>query len=408
MITGTISQAAKSALHRTHELIQRYGPRLAGSPASAQVAMDLSGEYDRYCHHTTMDEFEVRPFAFLGFLKVAPLFNIAAALVLFLFPEYYLIAALGFTLASTWAFSQFICYGELFDPLYKRKKGFNVSGIIEPLEPPRQQVIVSGHHDSAYEFRYMSDSPKLYRLIVLFIVLSFGVSPFIIWLFTIYAAITGPAGIIGDIVRWALLSNIVFAIPMLFFTKKEGTPGAGDNLIASSITVEIARMFGKTAPKANRPRYTRIILASFDAEESGIRGARAYARMHREELTSMPTWHFNMDSLYYTHRIKFLTRDLNGFIKLSTQMADDCSRIAHSLGYNAEPFTMYPGTGATDAAELAKIGVNATTLIALATEPEKEDSVYHTQNDTVDSIEPGVVEAAISIAASFIREKDGS
>ncbi|MFW5861568.1 MAG: M28 family metallopeptidase [Spirochaetota bacterium] len=408
MATGAISEAAKSALHRTNELIKRYGPRLAGSPASAQVAMELAGEYDSHCHHTTMDEFEVRPFAFLGFLKVAPLFNIAAALVLFLFPEHYLIAALGFTLASTWAFSQFICYGELFDPLYKGKKGFNVSGIIEPIEPPRQQVIISGHHDSAYEFRYMSDSPKLYRLIVLFIVLSFGVSPFIIWLFTIYAAITGPAGIIGDIVRWALLSNIVFAIPMLFFTKKEGTPGAGDNLIASSITVEIARMFGKKAPKENRPRYTRIILASFDAEESGIRGARAYARMHRDELTSMPTWLFNMDSLYYTHRIKFLTRDLNGFIRLSSQMADDCTRIAHSLGYNAEPFSLYPGAGATDAAELAKIGVHATTLIALATEPEKEDSVYHTQNDTVDSIEPGVVEAAISIAASFIREKDGS
>ncbi len=97
---------------------------------------------------------------------------------------------------------------------------------------------------------------------------------------------------------------------------------------------------------------------------------------------------------------------LNGFVPLSKEFASQCVAIAHRIGYKTNVFAMYPGTGATDAAPLAHAGAIATTLIALPTEVEKQKSVYHTINDTVENIHPDVVKATIKIVFSVIHYLD--
>ncbi len=62
--------------------------------------------------------------------------------------------------------------------------------------------------------------------------------------------------------------------------------------------------------------------------------------------------------------------------------------------------------GATDAAEFARVGVRATTLIALPTDTESADLVYHTPHDIVASIQPAAVEACLGIALGLAREVD--
>jgi len=47
-----------------------------------------------------------------------------------------------------------------------------------------------------------------------------------------------------------------------------------------------------------RLAQTRLIFASFDAEEAGLRGSRAYVRAHRAELAALPTCNLNIDSIY--------------------------------------------------------------------------------------------------------------
>jgi hypothetical protein len=194
---------------------------------------------------------------------------------------------------------------------------------------------------------------------------------------------------------------------MYFFTGRNGTPGAGDNLIASAMIVELARYYGRAKKTGNHHlRHTRLIFASFDAEEAGLRGSRAFVKRHREDLRAVPTNVLNLDSIYRADRIKFLVSDINGFVRLSRSMAEDCMAVAARAGYEAKVFRVYPGVGGTDAAEFAKIGVEATTLIALPTDVEKERMVYHTQEDTVESIEPGAVEACIRIIHGYIINKD--
>jgi hypothetical protein len=65
-----------------------------------------------------------------------------------------------------------------------------------------------------------------------------------------------------------------------------------------------------------------------------------------------------------------------------------------------------PGAGGTDAAEFAKVGVEATTLIGLPAKIQSERFVYHTLNDTVEHIEPAAVEATLKIALDYILKKE--
>ena len=62
--------------------------------------------------------------------------------------------------------------------------------------------------------------------------------------------------------------------------------------------------------------------------------------------------------------------------------------------------------GGTDAAELAKAGVRATTMIAMPAGVVRDGLVYHTMRDTVDAIEPAAVEACL-IGLALAKEIDG-
>jgi Zn-dependent M28 family amino/carboxypeptidase len=192
-----------------------------------------------------------------------------------------------------------------------------------------------------------------------------------------------------------------------FFTSSQGSPGAGDNLIASAIILQIAEAFSRKKNRGKTPlKNTRLVFLSFDAEEAGLRGARAYTRKHKEELISIPAYNLNLDSIYDVDEIKFLRSDINGFVKLSRGMVKECVSITRALGHKSKPYRMEFGAGATDAAELAKIGVEATTIIAMTVDIKQESFCYHTAKDTVDQIQPEAVEAVLKIVHAYVTEKD--
>ncbi len=396
---------ARGALRLTSRIIDRYGPRLTGTENCRRAADELYEEMKPACDTADRESFTMHPGSFLGFMKVSPTFFMAATLLLFF--GYFLAAAVAYTIAGFMAFTQFICYRQVFDPFHPLREGVNVYGVIEPAGEVRSQIVVSGHHDSAYEFTLMARLPRLYRFCVAGMILALTLAPVFAWASVAsYNLWEGGSGIASALSVGAFVS-FVFMIPMYFFTGRNGTPGAGDNLIASAMVVELAKHYGKGNMTGDAAlRHTRLIFASFDAEEAGLRGSRAFAKRHRADLLSVPTRVLNMDSIYRADRIKFLVSDINGFLRLSRTMAEECVAVAARAGYKAELFRVYPGVGGTDAAEFAKIGVEATTLIALPTDVEREPMVYHTQDDTVESIEPEAVEACLRIVHEYIMKKD--
>ncbi|MCX8123701.1 MAG: M28 family peptidase [Spirochaetes bacterium] len=398
MTKRTLNSLTNFAFTIVKTIIDNIGPRPSCSEHSHLTARIFFYLYKAYCHSVQLQSFITHPHAFLGFLTLVPWLYIAA--VIFLLIKLYIVAAFIFTLANSIAIRQFILYKATFDFLYTPQTGYNAIGMINPKKEVRQQIIISGHHDSAYEFRFMRTTPRLYRIRVASIILSMVGSLILAWLIVInrysYNLHTVHAIFMVVIILLGILN-----MQMLFFKSNRATPGAGDNLIASAITVVLAKFYSNY-----RPHYTRLIFASFDGEECGLKGSKAFANEYKKLIGCMPTYHLNIDSLYRPELIKFLTSDVNGFVTLSEEFAKTCVATAHSKGYAASTFAMYPGTGATDAAPLAQAGARATTLIALPTEVEKQHSVYHTMNDTVENIHADVVKAAIEIVNSVTEFLD--
>jgi hypothetical protein len=144
----------------------------------------------------------------------------------------------------------------------------------------------------------------------------------------------------------------------------------------------------------------------FDAEESGLRGSRAFAVRHRAELQALPTFMLNIDSIYDRAELQFLTRDLNGTVPLSEDLARRAAHLCQAAGGPQRLYRMAFGGGGTDSAELARIGVQATTLIGLSTDLVRDGLVYHTLNDTVEAIDPAAVEVCLKTAASLVEDLD--
>ncbi len=302
---------------------------------------------------------------------------------------------------------EFGYYLELYDGFFPRAECRNVSAVLEPRGSVKRQLIFSAHHDAAQELKFLRSNQKLYGLKILipdaFRMLA-CVTAWIWW---------GNQILTGSVPGFVWLAKIilVLGIPVVFtkfslFTKNV-SPGAGDNLIASAMLVELASRFSDPGRMGvSTLEHTRLIFTSFDAEESGLRGSRAWVKAHRSELTGMPTFALNIDSIYHLKDLQFLVSDLNDHVRLDLALALNCVRLAGELGYPAKKSRMRFGGGGTDAAELARVGIHATTMIAMPTALVREGLVYHTMHDTVDAIEPEAVSACLAVAGALAHHLD--
>jgi aminopeptidase YwaD len=144
-------------------------------------------------------------------------------------------------------------------------------------------------------------------------------------------------------------------------------------------------------------------VVSFDSEEAGLRGASAYMRAHAPDLGRLPCFHLNFDSIYQLGHLQVLTTDINGTVRLCGEMVETLEACARENGHALGRFGMLIGAGGTDAAESARKGLHATTVIAMPTAIVRDGLVDHTPRDTVDRIEPAAVEACMRLAVSYLR-----
>lgn len=390
---------AREALGLTKRLIDRFGPRLAGGEASLGAADALAAEATLVSDRSWTEDFAVHPGSFLGFIRILVVLFLLSLPALVFVPS---LAAALTTLGITILVLGFFLYYAVLDPFYPKRMGRNVVAVLEPRGEVRRQIVVSGHHDSAHVFTFYVDRPELFSRRV-----NGGIGSFaLLWIASIACAIAPiPRG--GRIIAAAIfLLDFALVAPLWNFASREGTPGAGDNLAASAAALEIMRLFRSRRDAGTGLEGTRLVFASFDAEEAGLRGARAWARSRRAEFAALPTWNYNMDCLYRARDARFLTSDVNGSVPLSRKLAKACAEAAREAGVEAavEPIAFL--TGGTDAAELARRGVRATTLISMKWSNADRSAAYHTPADTMDAVEPASVELAIAVGARIVARLD--
>lgn len=400
--------AADSALRLTGRLIDAFGPRPSGSPASRQTANALNKEATPFADRVWSEDFAVHPGAFLGWIRLLVLIYIAGLALLWL--EVFWAAALLATAGLVVLIGQFFFYYALLDPFFPRRTGRNVLAVVEPRGEVRGQLIISGHHDSARIFNFLAHQPALYALRVTGGLAIYGLFLLTCWLLTLWMAATGAAP------GWSAIAAAVFSVLLLWvgqlwwFASARSTPGAGDNLASTAAAWEALRHLAEQKAAGQGLSHLRVIAASWDAEEAGLRGARAWVKAGRDaqadDRLTLDTWNLNLECLYDVDELFFLTSDVNGTVKLSAELAGQCSRLLAGRGRDvpAKPIAFL--TGGTDAGELARGGAQATTLIGMPWGNTQRSSVYHTPRDIVTAVSPEAVAAAIALAIDLAEELD--
>jgi hypothetical protein len=388
------------ALALTAEWIQRFGGRLAGTDAcrqaAAEICRELGGE---------LEPFETHPLAFNKFYQVDALLYLAGLVLLI--AGYPLAAALILQAMITAAGWEFGRYWEVYDWLYPRKTCLNVTAALDPQGEARQTLIISGHHDSAFELAFLRRHQKLYGLKIIIPDATRMLALVTAWVWTFWqVAYSARPGFVTPALVLLIL-GIYPVFTKFFLMGPQATPGAGDNLIATAMLVALKKQLEDPQQRGrSRLAHTRLIFASFDAEESGLRGSREWVRAHRADLAALPAYGLNIDSIYRAEDLQVLLTDLNNLVKLDQDLASRCIRIANEQGWGLRTAVMRFGGGATDATELSRAGVRATTLIGMSSGIVRDGLVYHTMRDTVDAIEPAAVEGCLVIAEGLALSLD--
>jgi hypothetical protein len=406
MATATSTgRSAARAVDLTRRLIERCGPRPAASDASADCAAALKAEAGGVADRAWTETFTAHPGAFLGWIRV--LVVVYAASVACLWLGLPLVAAVLVTAGLAVMVAEFFFYQEALDPFFPRRTGTNVVATLEPEGEVRGELIVSGHHDSARVFNFLVHQPKLYPVRV------YGGIGSLLLLEAASWALVVQAAVAGESPSWMLAAAIAFTALFLlvgqlwWFASSRHSAGAGDNLASSAAAVEFLRDIAGERSAANGLKHLRVTAASWDAEECGLRGSRAWRRSRATHRSDHPTWNLNFECLYDPAEFFLLTSDINGSVELSEELADRCAALLARAGHPEVPTKPIAFlTGGTDAAETARAGVRATTLIGMPWGNAERNAVYHTPADTVDAVSEDALAAAIRLAHDLARQLD--
>jgi len=391
-------------LGRTRALIDKCHPRLPGSSGCLYAAREIRDALAKSCDSGFIEEYVQHPASFFLMNRVLAAAYLLAGLFFFIGGAGIYASAVVFTLGTIFIVNEFVFLGRFFDPLFGKKPGANVVGIMEPASDVRQQIILVSHHDSTRVCNFLEKHQWAYAFRV--------VLPIVFHIIANIGAILVSAGLWpesgGESVRAAfkliIVAGCLFIIPLFWYYGRDAASGASDNLVSSLMLVKLAELFKSGDLK--RMNHSRLFFLSADGEENGQRGSFEYARKHLAELLGIKTFVFNMDTLSRLKVLAFLKTDMNGIIRLSSRLTDECLKIAAELGYSVKAIRFPFGGGGTDAGQFARVGIESASLIGISTRLIRKDVDYHTSRDIVDNIEPAAVEAGLNIAANFILEKD--
>jgi hypothetical protein len=405
------------ALDLVRRICDEVGPGLPGTPQERARAEIIRRELETHLgvENVTTEEFAFAPEAFLGSQAVTALL-LSLAAVLFVIsgrvagaPALLTAAAavlLSFSALVVFLF-QFILAKEWLDPLFRKGVSLNVIGSLR--RPGTREVkrllILSGHHDSAWENNWLRWLGKWFMALSAVFMLGLLGMP-LISAFQLFDLLNGSA-IMTQIGSPDWLIPAALAAPAVIFTllfqrRGEGgglVPGAVDNLSACAVTVSMARFLAGHPELI--PADTEIRFITFGSEEAGLRGSKRYVRRHLDELRRLDARLLNYEMIAHP-LVSILSTDQNGFVKTSPAMVESLVKAAGQSGVPYKVQQSGLGT-ATDAASFLQAGLQAATLIPFKM-PEQLAEFYHQRTDTPDKLNPEAMMNVLKVTAEWLKE----
>ena len=384
------------------KICKDVGPRPAGSEQEHEAQKLMAAELDGACDKVEIEPFDVHPGAFLGWILTDGIMMIAA-IVLFFFGMSAIALALC-ALSLIFAIVEFLLYKKLLDPFFPKKTSHNVVAVRKPKGEVKRRIIFSGHADRANEWRFTYYGGS--KLLVPIIGLSF-VGILLGLVLGIWAVAAGHAFSAADsgalnVMRYVFLAWIPILFTALFFeNKKRPVMGANDDLTGCFISMAVVKYMQQ---HDIRFENTEVWVVLTGSEEAGLRGAKAFCKAHKNELSDVETVFVGLDTIRDYDFAAVYSRDLTGTVKNDAGACALVKEAAKQTGLDLPYKSVF--FGATDAAAVTQAGMKAVSVAAMDPAPAK---YCHTRLDTADNLDIKTVEAVLGVAleTAFLFDEKG-
>ncbi len=372
------------------QVIDRFGGRPAGTEAEHGAQQFTRDTLAECCDEARLEPFEAHLTSHFGILKPLSLIYVGIVALFPFAPR----AAIALAVLNALAFlSQFVTGRHRLDFLYPTATSWNVEGVLEPTGEVRSTLIVAGHIDSVYEFKWWYRLGSLGG--VLTVVAGFVLSLQGVGLVVAHLA---GAGLLADVAWWLQIALAPVLIVLYdMHDKSVRVEGAVDNLTGVAMAVEMARTFSK-----ERLRHTRLRLVSFGAEEPFLRGSESYARQRLAQLRAENALLINIDTIKEKRHLSIVRREINTLASYPRELRRGLRESFAACGVPVKEIDL--GVGGTDGAAFRRLGLPAVSIIGM--DAKKFDPAYHTRLDTLDVLNPDGITALREVLVHFIGTWD--
>ncbi len=401
-------------------VIKRYGPRESGNENCMATQKHIKKEMDTFCDETGFESYKMAPKAFLQwtkFVSAAIIIAVVTCLILvftnvfsgvgpsdFFVPQCIVGGVVAVSLLIT--VMEFLMYKRFVDVFYKKIEGHNFYAKRKPTGEVKKRIIISGHCDSAYEWRhiYYGKNTPLMGILMAWAIVGAIVS-FVIAVVTVIANFA-DMGAFGDFLinysyYWHCFTALGMVTLFFFIDFKTISPGANDNLTGTYAAVCALRMLDMAGIEFEN---TEVVAMITDGEEAGLRGCKQWAKDHYDEYVNsgVETAVLCVDTLTDLEYLNVYNRDMTGTVKHNEKFSQLVMDSAVEAGHDDLKFANV-FFGSSDAAAFSQAGITATCLAAM--DPAPAD-YYHNRRDSYDRLVPEAIETGYEVILSTIFNFD--
>ncbi|MBQ2758181.1 MAG: M28 family peptidase [Clostridia bacterium] len=388
-----------------------FKARAPGSQSERDAQAFFKEELGKYSDEVIMEDFDLHPHAFMGFIPFAAIFGIIAVAGYWLAPvvgSWLAVVAFALILFSVLMFIfEFMFYGEFVDFLFPKRVSRNVYATRKPTGEVKRRIIFGGHADVAAEWTYSyigelkALAPVMGGAIGGMFVIFCALLAYLIKVISTSFAVVELTGV-WKVLGIVMLVFIPFLIAIIFFINwRIYVDGANDNLSACYIAAAVLK-----AMSDNDIRFENTEVGCFisGAEEAGIRGARAFARKHKKELQDVESVLIAMDTMREIEQLQIYNIGCTGTVHSSKAVGDLIHEAGINCGIDMPRAQLYPG--AIDSDAWAQEGLTAAGFCGVNHDPKR---YYHTRQDTADNISPECIELSLEICLEIaeLYDKNG-
>lgn len=395
-------EVARYIVEEITYICKNFEKRPPGSTGEKQAAEYMAGvlKEDCGCERVELESFEENPGSFYGWLYITMTLAIAAVPVFFINP---LISAIMIFVGLFVVAMQFGIYKKFIDFLFPKKTSHNVTAIKKCSGEVKRRILFNGHPDAAWEW------PVNYKLGGVgfeghAVICGIGAIYYLV-ISIISVVKNGLSGVelsstLGKLGLWGILF-VPFFIGLYFMrNKKRVVDGANDNLSGCYIGIAILKALKEEGIELENTEMGVILTGS---EEAGLRGAKAWCELHKDEFSDVPTFVYSFDTIHDPKQLMVNYRDLNSFVKADKDVCDLFMEAAASLDLPCKKGLVPPLGGATDSAAFAQAGMRSAGITGLN---HNLEPYYHTRRDTYDNMNLEGLANCYAVSAKLLQMFD--